>query len=156
MRDWRTIGCLFLLGCVAAGCEGPPQVQEVDYMDVFAPQGALKLQGSSRPDGVQARVFLYRGSDAQTVIGTGNLELMLFEGKRMNINLAKEPPFKTWTYTPEELSKVRGKVLGLWCYPLALFWGETTPKTPTVTLVARYMNPSGRSVVSKPVLIDIH
>jgi hypothetical protein len=151
----RVITCVLLAAGLAA-CEGPPQVQTVDHIDLMTPPMASNFDRDPAPDGIQTRVFLYSGSQSvQTVKGSGTLELLLFDGRVGLHQAAVLPPLRAWSFSPEELDAMTVKWNSLWCYQMSLRWGEARPQTSVVTLVARYTAPNGRVTYSEPVPIPV-
>lgn len=150
---------LLLLLCTAGAvaCEGPPQVQTVDHIDLMTPPMASNLDRQPGADGIQVRVFLYSGSQGiQTVKGSGTLEIMLYDGRIGLQQAAMLQPLRSWTFSPEELTTFTFKWKGLWGYQMALRWGEAEPRASVVTLIARYTAPSGEVVHAEPVPVRIN
>lgn len=156
-------GNLTVLGCCLAGlvlsaCEGPPVVSTIDHIDLWTPQTTANLDRQPGAEGVQALVFLYadRGGKPATVLADGNLEVMLYTRPASSINPLTDKPFRTWTYSREELRQIATKRSGLWCYPLMLTWGEDKPASRVVSVLARYLGTGGQVVYSRPVILPFN
>jgi hypothetical protein len=144
------------MGGLLLGCEGPPQVQTVDHIDLMAPPMASNLDREPGADGIQARVFLYSGKNTvQTVKGSGTLEVMLYDGRVGLQQAATLQPLRAWSFTPEELNAITFRWNGLWCYQMTLRWGQAEPRAAVVTLVARYTAPNGEVTYAEPVPVPI-
>lgn len=124
----------------------------IDAVDLFVLPVAVNWDNVPGPDGVAARIMLYRSSDAQPVAMTrGTLDFLLFEGRLGNTEIMAGKPHVSWSYTPGEMvSAVERNIVGIG-YTLRLGWGPLAPRTDAITLVARYMPERGSPVFSAPV-----
>lgn len=159
---------MILSMCLAAlaGCEPPANVvgaapprPVTDVQNVILevrPPVALNWDGRPGPDGFQVRVFFFATGDLPVTV-SGTLEAQLFEsepGKNEGAVLEGKP-FKAWTYAPSDLNASLARTRYGWGYGLVLAWGEQAPKTQKVILRVRYRSPSGQTVFSDPVTLQM-
>jgi hypothetical protein len=146
---------IVVVSAVLIAC-GPPRTPTVDHVQLVMPPQPVDIESTAGPDGVQARVFLYQGPNAQTVLGDGRLDILLFDGRLNQAGPKTDPvPLKVWSYTPEQLQRFQSQTIGLWNYNLMLLWGDARPTQNIVTVIARYTAPSGQQVFSSPVQVPI-
>lgn len=149
------LAMVLVLAALLIAC-GPPRTPTVDHIQLVMPPQPIDMESTAGPDGVQARVFLYQGPNAQTVLGDGRLDIMLFDGRLKQTGGKADPtPLKTWSYTPEQLQRFQSQTIGLWNYNLMLLWQDDKPTKNVVTVIARYTAPSGQQIFSAPVQVPI-
>ncbi len=162
-RTWSTVA-LAAAGAILAGCNGsrqsvsatpPAPVARADEMLLRTSTVAVDLDGEPGPDGVAARVELFKAPGALPVAVKGTLEFYLYEGVVAPDALSKAKPFRIWRFAGPQLSPylVRG-IVG-WGYTVPLSWGKNAPMASAVTLSARYVDPDGRSTYAMPVTIAL-
>ncbi len=123
----------------------------VDEVHLFGVPVALDLDGRPGPDGVGVRVYASEGGRAHGVaIRDGHLEILMFDGAFEAPALAGRAPLKVWTFAPKELAPFSADTSLGTGYQLALSWGANRPTGRGVTLLARYVSPDGRALVSSP------
>ena len=161
------IGSLILVvaAAVLGGCgsmrrgvsQTPPNpVDRVDAINLWAvPPAAINWDDMPGPDGVQVNVFLYQADRAEPVLIKGTLEFVMLEGRRPREGLEGATPFRTWTYTEQELATREMRGPAGWGYMAQLGWGKDVPKSAVVSLLVRYLPPKGPPVVSTPIVIPI-
>ncbi len=170
MRDGRlwTVLCLAAVGAALAGCAGPQQqdvrpgsatpprpVADVDVVDLQAMPTAMNWDDVSGPDGLQARVFLFRQDRAQPVVGEGRLVFSMFEGRVPVTALAVAEPAERWAFEGDALRARLGRNIVGWGYAFVLPW-RRVPPSAAVTLVAHYEPPGGgRPVRSAPLTVAV-
>jgi hypothetical protein len=158
--------CVLLGLGLPAGCEGPantvtstPPKPVMDVSEVILeinPPVPLNLDDRPGPDGLRARVYFAQKGDLPVTV-SGSLDMLLYEldaSKPMEQTLQDEP-FKTWSLTPADLNWAMGRTLIGWGYELPLLWGAQAPRTGKIMLRARYCSPTGQTVLSAPVVIEM-
>ncbi|OPX22416.1 MAG: hypothetical protein B1H04_05030 [Planctomycetales bacterium 4484_123] len=161
MTAWRTLLISALLALWQVGCTGPekvastpPQaVEEVDDILVLADPVAANWDGQAGADGLDVGVLLFRRDRKLPVTVKGTLEMRLYEGVVRAEDLPQARPLRTWRFDAAQLRALLGRTPAGWGYALRLPWGPTRPATSSVTLTARYVAPSGRTVHAPPVAI---
>jgi hypothetical protein len=141
------------------GCETvtdnklPAPTPNVDRMALLVPENAIaNLDGVKGPDGLIAQIMLFRnsGSGLKSVLVSGEVDVLLYEGAKPEKFVNGTEPFFTWTFTAKELAqRIVGQYNTLWGYSLRLQW-STAPKSTKVWLIARYRPPAGRPIYSSP------
>jgi len=131
----------------------PKPIDYVDRIALLVPQRAVvNLDNQPGPDGVIAQIMLLKdfGKGPKTVLGTGEIDLLVFEGSQPdNLNNAPKP-FFVKTFTAAELAKrVVGQYNTLWGYALQAKW-TTPPKSSNIWMLARYRASSGPALFSSP------
>jgi len=131
----------------------PAPIAHADRIGLFVPESAIvNWDGKPGLDGVIAQVMLFRneGGGLKSVLVTGDVDIMIYEGaKPANLSDAIKP-FLSWTFNARELSqRVVGQYGSLWGYALRLPW-KLPPRSEKVWLIARYRPPSGRAIYSSP------
>jgi hypothetical protein len=155
---------LVLVAVVAAAVQGgctngtvhknlPAPIPNVDRMALFVPENAItNLDGVKGPDGLIAQVMLFRnsGSGLKSVLVSGEVDVLIYEGAKPEKFVDGTEPFFSWTFTAKELAqRVVGQYNALWGYSLRLQW-PSAPKSARVWLIARYRPPAGRAIYSSP------
>ena len=141
-------------GCTTEINNGmPAPVQHADRIALLVPENAIvNWDGKPGFDSVMAQIMLFEktAKGPKSVLVSGEVDLMLFEGpKPDNVNDITKP-FFSQTFTARELAqRVVGQYDTLWGYSLRLQW-LTAPKTKTVWLIARYRPPTGKPLYSSP------
>lgn len=158
MRPVPSTWCITLAGLCLFSCQGPPVVSTIDHIDLWTAQTTANLDRQPGADGVPARIYLYadQGGKPATVLADGTLEVMLYTRPVGSINPLTDKPFRTWSYSPEQLKQLATKRSGLWCYPLMLTWGEDKPTGRVVSILARYVGTGGQVVYSRPVILPLN
>ena len=144
---------------LAGGCTGgsgdkmPDPVANVDRIALFVPQKAIvNWDKDPELDGVVAQIMLFKdhGKGLKTVLVTGEVDLMLYEGAKPDKFSDAPEPFVSRTFTARELSRrVVGQYDALRGYAVRLEW-PAAPKTTHVWLIARYRRPGGGEIYSSP------
>jgi len=131
----------------------PKPVAIVDRVALLMPESAVvNMDGKPGYDGVVAQIMLFQKSDRgiKSVLGSGDVDVLIFEGRRPNRLDDAPAPFFTWTFTSDELARhIVGQYNALWGYSLQLQW-DTAPRASRMWLVARYRPTSGPAVYSSP------
>jgi len=141
-------------GCTPSAKKGmPAPVARADRIGLFVPESAI-VNWDAKPgfDGLIAQVMLFRDSGAglKSVLVSGEVDVMIYEGDRPDKPSEATKPFFSWTFNAEELAqRVVGQYGALWGYALRLQW-EIPPRSEKVWLIARYRPPSGNAIYSSP------
>jgi len=141
-------------GCTPATKKGMPgPVAQADRIGLFVPDNAIaNWDGKPGFDGVVAQVMLFRdeGGGLKSVLVSGEVDVMIYEGSKPDRLSDAIKPFFSWTFTSRELAeRVVGQYGALWGYALRLPW-NVPPQTQNVWLIARYRPPSGNAIYSSP------
>ena len=141
-------------GCTTTTVSGAPApVPHADRIALLVPENAIvNWDGQPGPDGVITQVMLLRNSSKgrKSVLVTGEVDIMVFEGRRPENAEDMSKPFFSQTFTARELARrVVGQYNAIWGYSLRLQW-LTAPKSENVWLIARYRPPSGKVIYSSP------
>ncbi|MBT3200891.1 MAG: hypothetical protein HN350_13360 [Phycisphaerales bacterium] len=143
-------------GCTQKTINGkrlPDTVDQIDKIALLVPQNAIiNWDGKPGLDGVIAQVMLFQNQEKgpKSVLVSGEIDLMLFEGRKPKTLNNAPKPFCTKTFTSSELAtKIVGQYSSLWSYSLRLPWPKI-PATKDVWMIARYRPKSGRAVYSSP------
>ena len=151
------ISVLTALPAAVCGCTGGPQkvtatppapVERVDAVN-------LLWDGQTAPDGVTLLVLLFREDGALPVMVRGALEVQLYEAQVGMTDLDKVKPAHAWRFEGTQLRARRRRTVYGWAYAVHLGWAAAPPKTSSVTLVVRYVPPSGGPVYAKPLSIPL-
>ena len=145
---------LLLVAFLPAGCSSPssssPAAPEaIREINLLVMPTALTLDGQPGADAVAVKIFAATAAHAQTApLRNGVLEVIAFDGT-LDPALPTDP-FHTWRFTPADLARRESKsVLGTG-YDLTLSWSPKVLRTGRLTLVARFLPPQGRPVLSAP------
>ena len=162
MRHHRNLvaaAALLLAGCStsperpkpARGPSGP--IQEIH---LFGNPVALNIDAIPGPDAVGVRVYASNRRTARGLrIKSGALEVLMFPAPLPEPGEAPPIALKTWRFTPTELRPNESEsTIGIG-YRLALPFGADVPPVAGVTLIARYIDPSGAVVDSSPSTISL-
>ncbi len=154
---------LILAACVSAAVQGgcttstvkgaPSPVPHADRIALLVPENAIvNWDGLPGPDGLIAQVMLFRNESKgpKSILVTGEVDIMLFEGSKPDNADNIPKPFFSQAFTARELAlRAVGQYETLWGYSLRVQWLEP-PKTENVWLIARYRPPTGRPIYSSP------
>lgn len=143
-------GAAVMPGCPMGGDAMPAPVAAVVAMEMQVNLRAVDWDGRPGPDGLEARVRLYRGEPLRAVPVSGTLQFLLFEGRLRPEQIEGATPLRTWSFVGEPLQRRAGRDMVGWHYVLRLEWGLDVPKAPSVTLISRYKLPDGRWLYSRP------
>ena len=149
---------LFLIAAAAlAGCSsfwnksGP-----IRSVHVFGAPVALNFDQHPALDGFAITIYAGDGQSAKGVpINEGSLAIVMYDGLLKAPPATNPPPHQTWTYSPKDLkqSQVRTS-LGIG-YRFAPRWGANPPTRASITVLATYQGPEGKSIQSPPTSISV-
>ena len=131
----------------------PTPIANADRIALMVPQRAV-VNLDKRPgvDGIVAQIMLLKNFDKgpKTVLVTGQVELMVFEGSIPKDVRDAPKPFFSRTFTGKELAqRVVGQYNTLWGYSLKAKW-PTPPKSANIWIMAQYRSPDGSAIYSSP------
>ncbi len=160
MIRWSSV-LLMIAAAALAGCgnlsrlgrsNGPPEVDQVDRLDLWVAPTAVQLTSRLAPDGIEIRLYLFSSSPSSTqpgLVRKGQFQFLAYEGRAV-AGTEKEPFFQ-WEYSAEQMRPYFGAdKYGLGSYHASLSWVPKIPNSNTVTIIAQYLDPQGRVVVSAP------
>ena len=131
----------------------PAPEPHADRIGLMVPQKAIvNWDGEPGFDGAIAQVMLFKNINGgkKSVLVTGEVDVMMYEGAKPDDYSNVTKPFFSWTFTGTELAqRVVGQYGALWGYALVLEW-TVPPKSEKVWMIARYRPPSGSAIYSSP------
>jgi len=145
---------MLMTGCASTGTsDKPPAVQSLHLFSV--PQ-AINLDDVPGPDGFAVRLFARGPSNSKGVVfPNGALEIAMFDGLVSETPAPAVKPLRTWDFTGSELKKHAGQSAVGIGYRFTLRWTDAPPTGNRITIVARYVPPSGPAVSSAPSSISV-
>ncbi|HXG46163.1 MAG TPA: hypothetical protein VNO52_00940 [Methylomirabilota bacterium] len=143
-------------GCVSGTGSGRGGGSPIQQLHLFSTPVAVDFDATPGADGFAVRIYATNGREAKGVpITRGQLDLLLYDGTPAETGLDAAKPLRVWSYPARDLKgNVARSPLGVG-YRFALPWGEHRPTRDRVTLVARYVAPSGAVVRSAPTTIAL-
>ena len=151
--------CLLLSLLLVSGCQsgsgglGHGAVRE---LHLFGVPVAINFDQKPGADGFAARVYAGNGREPAGIrIGSGRLEILIYDGAPSDAARTTQPPLKVWTYEAAKLREFAARSSIGWGYRFAPQWGESCPTKDRFTVVARYISPSGVIVSSSPGVISM-
>ena len=131
----------------------PAPEPHANRIGLMVPQKAIvNWDGEPGFDGAVAQVMLFKNTAGgpKSVLVSGEVDVMMYEGEKPEDFSNVTKPFFSWTFTSKELAqRVVGQYGALWGYALVLKW-TVPPKSEKVWMIARYRPPSGRAIYSSP------
>ncbi len=128
----------------------------VDGLVLLSAAAAVDTHPPAGPDAVEMVIYPTGHDKPKTLpISSGKLEVLMFDGVINDQTSASVQPLKVWTLQPAELKASANKTAIGTSYPLTLLWGNNIPKQDNITIIARYVDPSGRTVYSAPSTIPV-
>ena len=158
----RGASCALLaLSLLGPGCQSPPAGETsaprggIVQLNLITVPVALNLDGIPGPDGVSAKVYANEERAPKAVrISEGTLEVLLFDGSfygRTNV----PPPLRIFRFENSELRSHQFEARIGTGYEFTLSWGTNRPTARTMSIAARYTDPSGRVVTSRPSSVTV-
>jgi len=147
--------CVMLLtGC--ASSRNSDKAPAVQSLHLFSVPQAVNLDDEPGPDGFAVRLFA-RGpkSSKGVAFPNGTLEIAMFEGLVSGTSGSTNKPLRTWEFTGSELKKHAGQSAVGTGYRFTLRWTDARPGGSRISIVARYLPPSGPAISSVPSVIAI-
>ena len=169
MKRWIASRALLALAVAAGGCQDlgavrvssrPPRpVRRVDVVILqLTPPTAMNWDNVPGPDGLQARIHFFRADEPLAVTVDGEGEVALYDGRSAEADANAPGPseaLRTWNYRGGDLESLLSRSLVGWGYGVRLGWGERSPKTGSVTRLARYHAPDGEVTSSRPLSVAV-
>jgi hypothetical protein len=154
-------GALLALALLGSGCQSRPAARSsaprdgIVQLNLITVPIALNLDGLPGPDGVSAKVYANQAREPKPVrISEGVLEVILFDGSfygRTNV----PPPLRTFRFESSELRAHQFEAGIGTGYEFNLAWGTNRPTERTMSIAARYTDPAGRVVTSRPSSVTV-
>lgn len=126
----------------------PAPVDRVDVVALEAEPTALNWDDAPGLDGVKLRVTFFQMAQPQPVLGSGTVDILLFEKPVSKASVATTKPFFTWSFTARNMSQFYVRDMVGWRYVMPLSWGGRPPHSGDINLVARYRAASGAVIYS--------
>ena len=145
---------MLMMGCASRGAaDKAPAVQSLHLFSV--PQ-AVNLDDEPGPDGFAVRLFA-RGpkSSKGVAFPNGALEIAMFDGLVSETSGSTNRPLRTWEFTGSELKQHAGQSAVGTGYRFTLRWMDARPAGSRISIVARYLPPSGPPISSAPSTVAI-
>lgn len=168
----RQTACLILLslaltltGCVTVNESGrtiqpmPEPAARVDRLSVLTSPAPINLDDQPGADGMEIHLYMYKTEPPDRVLPAaptdGHVEIFLYDGRAQISDIDRRTALKQWTFTAEQLQRFRARdVLGI-NYAMQLAWGDNHPQAKSITLIIRYVDPTGRIVYAAPTHLAI-
>lgn len=148
------LAAVLQVGCGSLG--SAPGANDIRELHLFGVPVAINLDPIPGPDGFAIRVFAGNGRAASGQrIEHGKLEILLFDGGLTEAERHTAEPLRTWEYTAAKLKAYVAKSSIGWGYRFAPQWGENRPTQDRITVIVRYVSPSGTVVSSSPSVISM-
>jgi hypothetical protein len=126
----------------------------VDEVHLFGMPAALNLDSKPGADGFAVRVYLTKVDNAKgATLRNGALEILMFDGLVAGNDLFAKPPAQTWKFSPSEITRFEEVTSLGHGYRFALRWSQP-PKSPHITVLARYIPAKGEPIYSPPSTIS--
>jgi hypothetical protein len=147
----------FLAGCGTTGAGLGSAGKPVETLHLIGTSLAIDLDNKPGADGLGVRVYAGNQRSHEPVrIGTGTLELLLFDGAMRADEILSTEPMRAWSYDPAELRKHEQRTTVGVSYAFIPVWGDARPTSNRVTVVARYKRGQEVSAIySAPVSVPL-
>ncbi len=160
---WGRVILALLLAAALAACttSGGKKAQKtgqgpVDQLVLVTAPAAVDSEPPVGPDAIAVKVYAMSGTKPKAIsISRGALEVYLFDGVLSSETPENVKPLKVWSRSANELQQFGTKTAIGVSYAMTLLWGKDKPKQENVTIIARYIDPSGRSIYSSPSTIPV-
>ena len=148
------LGVMLMTGC--ASSRNSDKAPAVQSLHLFSVPQAVNLDDEPGPDGFAVRLFA-RGpkSSKGVVFPNGTLEIAMFEGLVSGTSGSTNKPLRTWEFTGGELKKHAGLSAVGTGYRFTLRWTDARPTGNRISIVARYLPPSGPAISSAPSSVTV-
>ena len=155
---------LLLMSATGVGCQtdgGPRAARSTtgglafDNLYLSSSPAPLNLDSEPGADGLKAKVYAFKTGLKAVPITSGKLDLLLFEGTQKDSKAGNSKIIKVWSYTPEDLKAVAFRSYAGIVYNFELRWGKEAPTGGSITLIARYLSNTGKSITSAPVTLRL-
>ena len=116
---------------------------------------ALNLDNVPGPDGFSVKVYANNAENPKPVpLRDGSLEILMFNGTFYG-KTEVPAPIKTWSYSAEELQRLRFDAGIGTGYEFVLTWGRNIPTERMITIAARYTSSDQKIVTSRPSSVTV-
>ena len=115
----------------------------------------LNLDHKPGVDGFSVKVYANDTRNPKTIpIQRGRLEIVMWDGSLFG--LTNVPPvLRTWSFDANQLAQYRAETGIGTGYEFSLLWGTNQPTKRLITVAARYTDPNGRVVTSRPSSVTV-
>ena len=158
-----TLALPLVMATVLVGCSAPEKRAKpvftssgiIEKLNLLAAPIALNLDGIPGGDAIAVKIYATNPREARPIpITSGSVDLLAFEGVLAASTNAPQP-FKTWTFTASELRRLQFKAsIGIG-YQITASFAGIKPKSDRLTILARYLNGTGRPIYSSPSTISL-
>ena len=123
----------------------------IEELHLFTAPVAFNLDGIPGPDGFEMRIYASSVGHAHgVVIGSGNVEVTIYDGLLRESDGVTVQPLHTWTFTASEMRAFSSSTsLGIG-YRLMLRWGADKPTKESFTVIVRYQVGKQPPIASSP------
>lgn len=149
------VGCVTESRNASAGTRGP-STAAVEEINLLAIPVAVNLDQNPGLDGFVIKVYASnRSRPKPMIIGSGTIEVFMFDGIMGFTTAQDAAPRQTWQYSAAELKEFQIESSIGTAYQLALTWGESGPTGSKISVLVRYTPPQGSPVISAPSIISV-
>ena len=134
-------------GCASSGSANAKSA--VQSLHLFSVPVAVNLDDAPGPDGFAVRLFAKGAKGSKGIaIPNGTLEIVMFDG--IVPEKSSPAPLRTWSFSGSELKKHSGQSAVGTGYRFTLRWADSPPTQSRISVLARYVPPSGPAISSAP------
>lgn len=149
------VGCVTESPNASAGARGP-STAAIEEINLLAIPVAVNLDQNPGLDGFVIKVYASnRSRPKPMIIGSGTIEVFMFDGIMGFTTAHDAAPRQTWQYPAAELKEFQIESSIGTAYQLALTWGESGPTGSKISVLVRYTPPQGPPVISAPSIISV-
>ena len=140
-----------MIACQQLSRENDPG-RHVDAIRLVTTPSARNFDGKPGADGFLVKLYFLSHDYPKAIpVGTGTLELCLYEGVYPELVPGDTTPLKTWRHEARNLAAFSARSFIGTSYTLAVRWDDGEPVRGDVTLVARYHTGVDRVLTASPV-----
>ncbi|MHC1763558.1 MAG: hypothetical protein AB9869_04515 [Verrucomicrobiia bacterium] len=148
-------GCVTESRNASTGSRGLAQAA-VEEINLLAIPVAVNLDQNPGVDGFVIKVYASSRSRPKPMnIGSGVIDVFMFEGILGVTTAQNAAPRQTWQYSAAQMKEFQIESSIGTGYQLALNWGENGPTSSKISVLVRYTPPQGSPVISAPSIISV-
>jgi len=148
-------GCNTQGGVQKVSSTPPAPIDAADAIRTLCSHRPVDWDGQPGPDGLMVLVLFFRQGQDLPVTVRGAMEFALYEGAVSAEQIARVAPARTWSFQGAQLRGCLARTVWGWGYSVRLGWGQTAPKTSSVTLLIKHVPPDGPTIYAEPLLIPL-